>query len=282
MDKILDKWENVKSEKAPVEEGISNDVYMTDEFVYKYNSNFEKINTEFLVMKNLHDDGVEVPKPLLNSEEHHITVYERINGSSVSSFGQKGRIEVAGKIGEFLNDLHQSNAIRSNSTDVHVDDLLTVHEDYFSAENSFLRSAYRVDDESIFKSLIVRCCEKLEGLQFNSDYEKTVVHMDYHCGNIIFSDQQAHGIDFEHAVVSDSSIDFVHAFLRMGLSNNEEFIDRFVRGYGKEISEVGKSYVCLGFLHECVSARWWEKNYDKTLGKRYDNLENFLEKYIED
>lgn len=283
MDRLIHEWQKIKSEDelSPISEGISNDVYVTDEFVYKHNKDAQRHLNEFSIMEELYKCDVKVPKPSLSSEEHNITVYERINGSSVSSFNQDKRTEVAEKIGECFRGFHDNQDIESTTNRININDLITVHDSYSSVRDSFVQSAEQVSDDSMFKDLIVKCCEKLEGFESEPKYEKSILHMDYHNGNVIYSNGEIRIIDFEHAIVSHSDIDLVHAFIRLRGDNNEEFTKNFIKGYGKEIHEIEKQYICIGFLHECVSARWWEKEYDKNLEGRYDNLEDFLYEYIE-
>lgn len=283
MKSILDKWKEINSEESEysaIREGVSNDVYLTEDYVYKYNEYYEGLKAEFQVMECLFRNNLSVPEPVYTSENHGISVYKRINGESVNSLSKKRKLDLSELLGGKFRAMHEEDF---SQTDLDkLGDLIPSYGDYKSIRNKFIQSAKRFNDDSMFNPIVMDCCKQLRESSTSSDYRESILHMDYHNGNVMNSNKELYIIDFEHSIISHADIDFVHAFLRLKKDNTEEFVNRFVQGYGKKIGDVDKPYRCLGCIHEGLAARWWEKNYERDMSHRYNILREFVDNHIND
>lgn len=277
MEDVLALWADIQNEKIThehVDVGISQDVYLTDEYVFK--SGADSIWTDMQFTREARKNGLPTPRVVNWSRDEDVVVYERIQSDTLSELSTNEQLGVAHTVGKQLSRLHEPDYSSFGSID-DFEDMTAEFETYPALIDDKIQQAEYLSGDSVFDSATTECIRVIQETTTPEHQTASILHEDYHTGNILVSDGDVFVIDFENAELGAAKSDFVHSFLILGYSLGTTFAHRFADGYGVDIADLNPVYICMGALREIEGGRWWERTRDADMTDRKTHVEAFLD-----
>lgn len=285
MNKYISIWEDIQRsniEYNQSEMGITSTVYLIDDFVFKTKEIYSDLQSEFAVIDHLATSQANVPEAIYLSEEKQFAVFEKIQGTVLK---KKNSIQksIAEQIGTQLRRLHSEKFNTFGEFSAKDNTLIGSITTYPKFIELYLNSFNSMDNCPFLQEIFLECREFLETRQIETRPDARILHLDFHPGNIIQNkNKNLYIIDFEHSILGPPGMDIIQTYLFLLHQYSETVANYFLQSYNIQFREIPNSSICLGILHEIEILYWLNKNTDRTLTKRYNQLADFKQKHLLD
>lgn len=184
MPDVIEQWVNIQNGTTQfkrLDVGVSQDVYVTDEYVFK--SGTDSIWKDMRLTQEARENGVNTPRVVDWSHEKGVVVYERIHSDMLSAISREKQLERAHEVGRQLSRLHKHDYFSFGSIDDY-EEITAEFNTYQEHVDGKIQTAEYWSGDSVFDDIADKCIQLIQDTN-PEQQTASILHEDYHDKNIL-------------------------------------------------------------------------------------------------